>query len=119
MGGVRLRWEWLAADRVRSIEGIRRWYLLPRRPERETIAPSRPSKIREMSVLGKGIFYLPIVPEDFELLRGKNALTVYTFGTDVAQHTLSSHCGTHAFYILRSQPDRITVNALSRRHRRA
>jgi hypothetical protein len=45
------------------------------------------------------------------LLRGKNALTVYTFGTGVAQHTFCSHCGMHAFYVPRSQPDRITVNA--------
>jgi len=48
---------------------------------------------------------------DFELLRGKSALTVYTFGTGVAQHTFCSHCGMHAFYVPRSQPDGITVNA--------
>ena len=59
----------------------------------------------------KGILHLPVVVEDFELLCGKNALTVYTFGTGVAQHTFCSHCGMHAFYIPRSQPDRITVNA--------
>jgi hypothetical protein len=59
----------------------------------------------------KGILHLPIAVEDFELLRGKNALTVYTFETGVAQHTFCSHCGMHAFYIPRSQPDRITVNA--------
>src|SRR6266478_1762428 len=35
----------------------------------------------------KGILHLPIAVDDFELLRGKNALTVYTFETDVAQHT--------------------------------
>jgi hypothetical protein len=45
------------------------------------------------------------------LLRGKKALTTYTFGTGVAQHTFCSHCGMHAFYVPRSQPDRITVNA--------
>jgi hypothetical protein len=45
------------------------------------------------------------------LLKGKNALTVYTFGTGVAQHSFCSHCGMHAFYVPRSQPDRITVNA--------
>lgn len=38
----------------------------------------------------KGILHLPAAPEDFELLRGKSALTVYTFGTDVAQHILFS-----------------------------
>jgi hypothetical protein len=59
----------------------------------------------------KGILHLPIAPGDFELLRGKSALTVYTFGTGVAQHTFCSHCGMHAFYVPRSQPDRITVNA--------
>ena len=59
----------------------------------------------------KGILHLPVSPDDFELLRGKNSLTSYTFGTGVAQHTFCSHCGMHAFYILRSQPDRITVNA--------
>src|SRR5204862_4455197 len=59
----------------------------------------------------KGILHLPTAPQDFELLLGKNALTVYTFGTGVAQHTFCSHCGMHAFYIPRLQPDRITVNA--------
>ena len=59
----------------------------------------------------KGILHLPVASENFELLRGKNALTTYTFGTGVAQHTFCSHCGMHAFYIPRSQPDRITVNA--------
>jgi hypothetical protein len=49
--------------------------------------------------------------DDFELLRGKDSLTVYTFETGVAQHTFCTHCGMHAFYIPRSQPDRITVNA--------
>src|SRR6202047_337509 len=59
----------------------------------------------------KGILHLPISPADFRLLRGKNALTVYTFETGVAQHTFCTHCGMHAFYIPRSQPDMITVNA--------
>ena len=59
----------------------------------------------------KGILHLPVAPENFELLRGKNSLSTYTFGTGVAQHTFCSHCGMHAFYVPRSQPDRITVNA--------
>ena len=53
----------------------------------------------------------PIAVDDFELLRGKDALTVYTFETGVAEHAFCSHCGMHGFYIPRSQPDRITVNA--------
>src|SRR5262249_2637703 len=47
----------------------------------------------------------------FELLRGKNSLTIYTFGTGVAQHTFCSHCGMHAFYVPRSETDSISVNA--------
>src|SRR5438128_10411610 len=59
----------------------------------------------------KGILHLPVMPEDFQLLRGKTALTVYTFGTGVAQHSFCAHCGMHAFYVPRSQPDRLSVNA--------
>lgn len=58
----------------------------------------------------KGILHLPVPVEDFELLKGKDALTVYTFETGVAQHTFCTHCGMHPFYVPRSQPDRITVN---------
>src|SRR5712691_8897543 len=32
----------------------------------------------------KGILHLPIAAVDFELLRGRNSLTTYTFGTGVA-----------------------------------
>jgi hypothetical protein len=38
----------------------------------------------------KGILHLPVALKNFELLRGKSALTVYTFGTGVAQHTFCS-----------------------------
>jgi hypothetical protein len=59
----------------------------------------------------KGILHLVTDPADFELLSGKDDLTAYTFGTGVAQHTFCRHCGMHAFYTPRSQPDKITVNA--------
>src|ERR1700754_1827895 len=59
----------------------------------------------------KGIYHLPVSLDDFELLRGKNALTVYTFGTGVAQHPFCKFCGMAPFYVPRSQPDRVTVNA--------
>ena len=59
----------------------------------------------------KGILHLPIFPADFELLRGKGALTVYTFGTGVAQHPFCANCGMHVFYVPRSQPDKVIVNA--------
>ena len=59
----------------------------------------------------KGILHVSLFPPDFELLRGKNDLTVYTFETGTAQHTFCRHCGMHPFYIPRSQPDMVTVNA--------
>ena len=59
----------------------------------------------------KGILHLPVFPTEFELLCGKAELTVYTFETGVAQHAFCSHCGINAFYVPRSQPDKITVNA--------
>jgi hypothetical protein len=59
----------------------------------------------------KGILHLSVSPEDFVLTSGKSALTAYTFETGVAQHTFCSHCGMHPFYIPRSSPHRLSVNA--------
>jgi hypothetical protein len=59
----------------------------------------------------KGLFHLIVPPENFELLSGKNDLTTYTFNTGVAKHTLCKHCGIHPFYVPRSDPDKIDVNA--------
>jgi hypothetical protein len=59
----------------------------------------------------KGMLHLSMELASFQLLRGKSALKSYTFGTGVAQHTFCSHCGMHPFYIPRSQPHRIIVNA--------
>src|ERR1019366_2743924 len=59
----------------------------------------------------KGILHLPVFPAEFELSRGKDALTVYTFETGMAQHPFCAHCGMHPFYVPRSQPDKISVNA--------
>lgn len=59
----------------------------------------------------KGILHLPVFPADFQLLRGKDALTVYIFETGVARHPFCSHCGMHPFYVPRSQPDKVSVNA--------
>jgi len=38
-------------------------------------------------------------------------LTTYRFNTGTAQHTFCRHCGIHAFYVPRSDPDQISVNA--------
>ena len=59
----------------------------------------------------KGILHL-IVPQDrFELLNGKKSLTTYKFNTRVAKHTFCKVCGIHPFYVPRSDPDKIDVNA--------
>ena len=59
----------------------------------------------------KGIWHLIVPPERFELLGGKDDLTTYTFNTGVAKHTFCKVCGIHPFYIPRSDPDKIDVNA--------
>ena len=59
----------------------------------------------------KGFLHLIVPPEQFELLGGKDDLTTYTFNTGVAKHTFCKHCGIHAFYVPRSDPDKIDVNA--------
>ncbi len=53
-----------------------------------------------------------IVPADrFRLLAGRDDLTTYTFNTGIAQHYFCKHCGVKSFYIPRSHPDGVSVNA--------
>ena len=59
----------------------------------------------------KGILHLIVPPERFELLSGRDDLATYTFNTGVARHTFCKHCGMHPFYVPRSDPDKIDVNA--------
>lgn len=59
----------------------------------------------------KGILHW-IVPRDrFELVSGQSDLATYTFNTGVAKHHFCRHCGIHSFYVPRSDPDKIDVNA--------
>ena len=58
----------------------------------------------------KGFLHLIVAPNEFDLIRGKDALTTYRFNTGVAQHTFCSTCGIHPFYVPRSDPDKIDVN---------
>ncbi len=59
----------------------------------------------------KGILHLAIPPADFALLSGEGDLATYQFNTATAKHTFCRHCGIHAFYRARSDPDKVTVNA--------
>ena len=58
----------------------------------------------------KGILHMGVPREQFELLRGEDAITTYKFNTGVAKHTFCRHCGIHSFYMPRSMPDGISVN---------
>ncbi|MGH7097121.1 MAG: GFA family protein [Stellaceae bacterium] len=59
----------------------------------------------------KGFLHLIVPPERFTLLQGADALSTYQFNTNTARHTFCRHCGIHAFYVPRSDPDKISVNA--------
>ena len=58
----------------------------------------------------KGYLHLLVHEADFELLRGDDSLTTYTFGTHTAKHHFCSRCGVHSFYRPRSHPTQIDVN---------
>jgi hypothetical protein len=59
----------------------------------------------------KGYLHLIVPPERFELLSGREDLTTYQFNTGVAKHHFCRRCGIHSFYVPRSDPDEIDVNA--------
>ena len=59
----------------------------------------------------KGILHLIVPQAQFELVSGRDDLTTYSFNTGVAQHHFCRHCGIHSFYVPRSDPDKIDVNA--------
>jgi len=58
----------------------------------------------------KGFLHLIVPREHFELISGAGALTTYRFNTGTAKHTFCATCGIHAFYIPRSDPDKIDVD---------
>lgn len=59
----------------------------------------------------KGILHLVVPLSQFTLLQGDEALSIYQFGSYVAKHTFCRHCGIHSFYVPRSDPDKVSVNA--------
>ena len=58
-----------------------------------------------------GYLGLTVSRSRFELLSGEDALITYTFNTGVAKHYFCSHCGIKSFYVPRSHPHGINVNA--------
>ena len=59
----------------------------------------------------KGILHLPIHRDRLQLLSGAEDLATYRFGTGTARHTFCRHCGIHAFYHPRTDPENWSVNA--------
>jgi hypothetical protein len=58
-----------------------------------------------------GFLHLIVPKEHFKLVTGGDALTTYTFNTGVAKHLFCATCGVKSFYVPRSHPDGISVNA--------
>ena len=58
-----------------------------------------------------GFLHLIVPAERFRLLSGKEALSTYTFNTGKAKHYFCAICGVKSFYVPRSHPDGISVNA--------
>jgi hypothetical protein len=64
------------------------------------------------SICSKSGYLALIVSKDrFELLQGEEHLTAYQFNTGTAKHLFCSYCGIKSFYVPRSHPDGISVNA--------
>lgn len=58
-----------------------------------------------------GYLHLIVREQAFRLLTADNALSTYTFNTGVARHYFCRRCGIKSFYIPRSNPDGVSVNA--------
>ena len=58
-----------------------------------------------------GFWHLIVPKADFKLLTDEGNLTTYTFNSGVAKHYFCKRCGIKSFYIPRSNPDGVDVNA--------
>lgn len=58
-----------------------------------------------------GLLHLIVPKTAFTLLSGETDLIEYRFNTGVARHFFCGHCGIKPFYVPRSNPDGIDVNA--------
>ena len=58
-----------------------------------------------------GYLHLIVSRDRFRLLRGEEHLQTYTFDTHEAKHLFCKICGIKSYYIPRSHPQGISVNA--------
>jgi hypothetical protein len=59
----------------------------------------------------KGYLHWIVPPQSFHLIAGEQALASYTFNTGTARHLFCTRCGVAPYYVPRSDPDKIDVNA--------
>ncbi len=59
----------------------------------------------------KGFLHVIVPKGDFELITGERVLKLYQFNTKTARHYFCRHCGISSFYVPRSHPDGVDVNA--------
>ena len=58
-----------------------------------------------------GHLHLIVPKSDFNLIGGEDDLETYRFNSGEAQHFFCRHCGVKSWYIPRSHPDGVSVNA--------
>ena len=74
----------------------------------------RPERVDECNCsicTKKGYLHWIVPRESFQLLTPAENVSTYTFNTGVARHHFCKHCGVKSFYIPRSHPDGVSVNA--------
>lgn len=59
----------------------------------------------------KGYLHWIVPTAHFRLVSAESALSTYTFNTGVAKHHFCASCGVSPFYVPRSDPDKIDINA--------
>ncbi len=64
------------------------------------------------TICSKTAYLHLIVPKkDFSLIKGEDEYSTYTFDTHEAKHHFCKTCGIKSFYIPRSHPNGVSVNA--------
>lgn len=58
----------------------------------------------------KGVLHHRVAPEQFNLLEGKEYLSLYQFDTKEAKHFFCVECGIHPFSNPRAAPDMYSIN---------
>ena len=59
----------------------------------------------------RGAVAVSAATDDFEILQGADALTLYQFNTHVAEHFFCSRCGIYTHHRRRSDPGQYGINA--------